>query len=194
MSARLESPDALTVGTRLSVAEYHALLESGQLNSSDRLELLDGRLVPKMTILPPHATAVQKLFKRLLRLVPATHTVRSQQPITLTTSEPEPDLCVCLGDDDTYTTRHPGAAEVGLVVEVADSSLATDRGLKARLYAEAGIEIYWIVNLVDRCIEVHTLPGLQGYAEVTLFDEVQSVPLVVQSVQVAMLPVAEVLP
>jgi Uma2 family endonuclease len=99
-----------------------------------------------------------------------------------------------LGDDDTYTTRHPGAAEVGLVVEVADSSLATDRGLKARLYAEAGIEIYWIVNLVDRCIEVHTSPGLQGYAEVTLFEDMQSVPLLLDGVQTDSLAVAEVLP
>jgi Uma2 family endonuclease len=147
-----------------------------------------------MTILPPHAAAVENVRELLREMLPAGWHVRSQQPVTLTASEPEPDAAVVQGHRHDYNARHPGAAEVGLVVEVADSSLATDRGLKARLYAEAGIEIYWIVNLVDRCIEVHTSPGLQGYAEVTLFDEVQSVPLVVQSVQVAMLPVAEVLP
>jgi Uma2 family endonuclease len=179
---------------RLSLAEYHALLRSGQLDPADRLELLDGQLVPKMTILPPHATAVQKLFKRLLRLTPLTHTVRCQQPITLADSEPEPDVCICLGEDDRYASRHPGAAEVALVVEVADSSLAVDRGLKARLYAEAGIEVYWIVNLVDRQIEVHTSPTAQGYAQVSLYSATQSVPVLLEGVILASLPVHEVLP
>ena len=185
-------PDSTT--GRLSLAEYHALLRSGQLSPADRLELLDGQLVPKMTILPPHATAVENVRELLREALPTGWHVRSQQPITLATSEPEPDVAVVRGHRHDYATRHPGAAEVALVVEVADSALAVDRGLKARLYAEAGIDIYWIVNLVDRQIEVHTSPTAQGYTQISLFSATQSIPLLLDGVPLDTLAVHEVLP
>ena len=84
--------------------------------------------------------------------------VDSQEPITLDDSEPEPDIVVVRGDTRDYLDRHPGARDLSLVVEVADSTLERDRTLKQRLYGRAGIPVYWIVNLVEGQLEVYTQP------------------------------------
>ena len=85
--------------------------------------------------------------------------LRVQSAITLTTSEPEPDFAIVRGDESLYANRHPAAGDVGLVVEVSDSTLQGDREDKGAIYARAGIECYWIVNLNDRQIEVCTSPS-----------------------------------
>ncbi len=144
---------------RFSVAEYHRLIELGMLTEDDNLELLEGYLVHKMSRTPPHDAAIQKGTKRWLRLLPAGWDLRVQSAITLTDSEPEPDFAIVRGDENTYLTRHPTAADIGLVVEVSDSTLPGDRDDKGRIYARAGIPVYWIVNLNDRQIEVYTSPS-----------------------------------
>ena len=85
--------------------------------------------------------------------------VRIQAPITLSDGEPEPDLALVRGDRRDYLQHHPGPGDVVLVVEVADTSLARDRGIKKQTYAHAGIPAYWIVNLLERQIEVYTEPS-----------------------------------
>jgi Uma2 family endonuclease len=144
---------------RFSVAEYHRLIELGMLTENDNLELLEGYLVHKMSRNPPHDAAIQKGNKRWLRLLPAGWDLRVQSAITLTDSEPEPDFAIVRGDENTYRTRHPTAADIGLVVEVSDSTLPGDRDDKGRIYARAGIPCYWIVNLNDRQIEVYISPS-----------------------------------
>jgi Uma2 family endonuclease len=144
---------------RFSVSEYHRLIELGILTEDDNLELLDGYLVHKMSRNPPHDAAIQKGTKKWLRLLPAGWDLRVQSAITLAESEPEPDFAIVRGDENAYVARHPGAADVGLVVEVSDSTLLGDRDDKGSIYARAGIVCYWIVNLVDRQIEVYTLPS-----------------------------------
>src|SRR5437016_4994181 len=94
-----------------------------------------------------------------VRVLPAGWDLRVQSAITLTESEPEPDFAIVRGDESAYLTRHPTTADIGLVVEVSDSTLPGDRDDKGRIYARAGIPCYWIVNLVDRQVEVHTLPS-----------------------------------
>jgi len=84
--------------------------------------------------------------------------VDSQEPITLNDSEPEPDIAIVRGDTRDYLDRHPGARDLSLVVEVADSTRERDRTLKQRLYGRAGIPVYWIVNLVERQLEVYSQP------------------------------------
>ena len=144
---------------RFSVLEYHRLIELAILTENDNLELLEGYLVHKMSRNPPHDAAIQKGNKKWLRLLPPGWDVRVQSAITLTESEPEPDFAIVRGDETTYVARHPGAADVGLVVEVSESTLPGDRDDKGRIYARAGIACYWIVNLVDRQIEVYTSPS-----------------------------------
>ncbi len=144
---------------RFSVAEYHKLIEIGLLTEDDNIELLDGFLVHKMSRNPPHDAAIQKILKRLFRILPPDWDLRVQSAVTLSSSEPEPDLAIVRGDETRYLTNHPGPTDIGLVIEVADSTLDSDRRDKGRIYAEAGISTYWIVNLVDRQIEVYTLPS-----------------------------------
>ena len=144
---------------RFSVAEYHRLIELGILTEDDNLELLEGYLVHKMSRNPPHDAAIQKGNKKWLRILPAGWDLRVQSAITLTESEPEPDFTIVRGDETAYLTRHPAAADIGLLIEVSDSTLPGDRDDKGRIYARAGIACYWIVNLIDRQIEVYTSPS-----------------------------------
>lgn len=162
---------------RFSVEQYHRLIRSGALTEDDRLELIDGWVVQKMAKGPGHEYTTGELAARIERVLPAGMHLRNQAPLTLEQSEPEPDLALVRGDRATYRARHPESAEVVLVVEVSDTTLTTDR-LKGGTYARAGVETYWIVNLVDRCVEVHGEPQLDGYArrEVLGEDHVLRVP------------------
>ncbi len=144
---------------RFTVAEYHRLIELGFLTEDDNLELLEGYLVHKMSRNPPHDAALQKGTKKWLRLLPPGWDLRVQSAVTLTDSEPEPDFAIVRGDETAYLTHHPTAADVGLVVEVSDSTLPGDRDDKGRIYAGAGIQCYWIVNINDRQVEVYTSPS-----------------------------------
>ncbi len=144
---------------RFNLNEYHRLIELGILTEDDNLELLDGYLVHKMSRNPPHDAAIQKGNKKWLRLLPPGWDLRVQSAITLTESEPEPDFAIVRGDESVYLNRHPSATDVGLVIEVSDSTLQGDRQDKGAIYARAGIECYWIVNLNDRQIEVYTSPS-----------------------------------
>lgn len=149
---------------RLSVAQYHEMARTGIIGDEDRLELLDGWLVRKMIIKPAHATATELVSDALRDLLPPHRCVRTQQPVTLATSEPEPDVAVVSGDRLRYAERHPFPPEVALVVEVADSTLLRDRTMKQQIYAEAGIREYWIVNLVEQRVEILSDPGGTGAA------------------------------
>lgn len=144
---------------RFSVTEYHRLIELGVLTEDDNLELLEGYLVHKMSRNPPHHAAIQKGTKKWLRLLPPGWDLRVQSAITLAESEPEPDFAIVRGDETAYRTNHPMAADIGLVVEVSDSTLPGDRDDKGRIYARAGIACYWIVNINDRRVEAYSLPS-----------------------------------
>jgi Uma2 family endonuclease len=183
---------------RFSVAEYHKLIEIGIITEDDNLELLEGYLVHKMSHNPPHDATIQKVMKRLFRILPPDWDLRVRSAITLTTSEPEPDLAVVRGDENTYLTRHPSPADIGLVIEVADATLAGDRIDKGRIYARAGITCYWIVNLVDRQVEVYTAPS--GPTASPVYSQRQDlhtgddIPLTLDGVVAASIPVRELLP
>jgi hypothetical protein len=144
---------------RLTLEQYHRMGETGVLTPDHRVELLDGLLVSKPKKKPPHAVATELTRTALAGVIPAGWSVRVQEPITLDDSETEPDLALVPGSPRTYVPRHPFPAEVALVVEVADTSLARDRDWKKRIYARNGIAAYWIVNLVDRVLEVYADPS-----------------------------------
>ena len=158
---------------RFSLETYRRLGELGILGREDRVELLDGILVRKMTKGPRHTLAIVDGVRFLNTALAAGWHARSEAPIEISTgpigvSVPEPDLSVVRGLSTDYRERHPGPAEVGLVVEVADSTLLDDRrGL--RRYAWAGIPTVWIVNLQAGTVEVYTEPSgptaTPGYAK-----------------------------
>ncbi|MBC6480941.1 MAG: Uma2 family endonuclease [Hormoscilla sp. GM7CHS1pb] len=143
---------------RLTVEQYHQMIRSGILSDDDAIELLSGWLIPKMPKNPQHRAATKLTRNALEAISPDGWYVDSQEPITLDDSEPEPDIAIVRGDTRDYLDRHPGARDLSLVVEVADSTRERDRTLKQRLYGRAGIPVYWIVNLVERQLEVYSQP------------------------------------
>jgi Uma2 family endonuclease len=143
---------------RFTVPEYHQLAELGILTEDDDIELIEGYLVHKMTHNAPHDGTLDDLMELIFPLVPKDWRLRIQQSVTLGDSEPEPDLALVRKHAVKYKQRHPSSADIGLVIEVADSTLDSDRADKCRIYARAGIPCYWIVNVVDEQIEVYTSP------------------------------------
>lgn len=183
---------------RLSVQQYHAMIHAGILTEDDPVELLEGWLILKMPKRPPHRIATRLLGKALERLLPADWYVDTQEPITTADSEPEPDAVVVRGDTRQYLDRHPGPQDVALVVEVADTTLKRDRTLKKRLYAQAGIPVYWIVNLSERWLEVYTQPSAPteapDYGRRQDFGPADWVPVIIENSEVGRIAVQELLP
>lgn len=183
---------------RISVERYHQMIAAGLLTENDRLELLEGFLVAQMTITPAHSFTTDQLRDELMAIVPDPYFVKSQQPITAEDSEPEPDVMVVAGRKRDFAQRHPGPQDVALVIEVADSSLQQDKTWKKRIYAQAGIPVYWIVNLPGRQIEVYTQPSGPTfdptYHQLATYHQADAVPLILDGTEINRLPVRGLLP
>lgn len=183
---------------RFTVDEYHQMISTGILGAGDRVELQEGWIVPKMPHNPPHDGTIQLCDEVLRGLVPKGWCVRIQSAITLSDSEPEPDIVVVAGAGRTYVNHHPGPSEIAVAIEVADSSLAQDRGPKQRMYARAGIPQYWIVNLVDRQVETYSDPtnvdAVPAYGARRDYRSADRVPVVVAGQDVGAFRVDAVLP
>jgi Uma2 family endonuclease len=141
---------------------------------------------------------VDLLQEFLLKMIPAGWRARVQSAITLSDSEPEPDLAIVPGPASRYHDHHPSAADVGLVVEVADTSLRQDRVLKNLIYSRASIPVYWIVNLIDRQIEAYTQPSgpveEPRYAERQDYRSGDSAPVVLDGQLIGSIAVEDLLP
>jgi Uma2 family endonuclease len=183
---------------RFSVARYQHMIETGGLTGEDKVELLENYLVLKMPHNPAHDGTIQIAAESVGLVLPANWRVRVQMAVVLSDSQPEPDLAVVRGNARTYVARHPVPADVGMLLEVADSSLLRDQRDKTRIYARAGIVCYWIVNLVDRRIEVYTQPSgptaVPAYGSFQIYQPGDTVPLVLDGNTVAQVAVNDLLP
>jgi Uma2 family endonuclease len=183
---------------KFSVARYQQMVEAGILTPDDKVELLENYVVLKMPRNPFHDSTLQRMLRPLLRALPAGWDLRIQAAIALTDSQPEPDFALVRGSAANYETRHPGAADVGLVIEVADSSLLRDQRDKTRIYARGGIPCYWIVNLVDRRIEVYSQPNaaapVPAYGSFQTYQPGDAVPLVLDGTAAGTVAVSDLLP
>jgi Uma2 family endonuclease len=157
---------------RISVSEYHRMIDAGIFNEDDPVELLDGLLVEMTPQGRPHGYIIQQLTKLLIRALGDAHAVLPQLPITLGDySEPEPDFAIVSAEAGACKTDHPSTAL--LVIEVARTSLAKDRGVKASLYARFGIPEYWVVDVEAQAIEVRREPdtALGRYTTLTTVND-----------------------
>ena len=191
----MESPWPLY---RLSVDQYEAMVESGIFTERDKLQLINGMLVAKVTQGDDHIRGRRPCQGRRSRpCCPLGGSIRSNKPVRLPPdSEPEPDEAVVRGSTRDYERGKrgkPGPQDVGLIVEVSDSSLAEDRAM-VRVYGPAGIPVYWIVNLVDRQVEVYSGPRPDGYATRDVYRSGQHVPVVLDGVIVGQIAVDDILP
>ena len=179
---------------RMPLERYHAMIRSGVLSGDDRIELLEGVLVEKMSKNPAHRIATRKTGDALRAVLPAGWYVDEQAPVTTADSEPEPDISLMRGSTGDYADRHPGPADVALAVEVADSSVRRDRGIKKRIYARAPIATYWLLDLNSRTLEVYTQPRNDEYASLEILSATDHVTLTLNAEAVASLLVADLLP
>ncbi len=183
---------------KFTVAQYQKMIDAGALTADDKVELLENYVVLKMPRNPPHDGTIGLMDETLRIAIPMGWYLRAQLTMALSDSRPEPDFAIARGRSRDYFTHHPTPADVGLVIEVADSSLLRDQRDKARIYARGNVVCYWIVNLVDRRVEVHTQPSgpcdSPAYASVVNFVPGDSVPLVLDGVAVATIPVSDLLP
>jgi Uma2 family endonuclease len=174
---------------KLSVDDYHKLGEAGVLDEDSRVELIEGELIDMAPIGVPHMTAVNRLNRLFVQAVGDLGVVSIQNPVSLPPhSEPQPDIAVLRSGVDRPGASLPGPADVLLLIEVADTTLAYDRGTRLPLYARAGVVECWIVNLQARCVEVYRKATPQGYSETTEFragDVVSPVMLSTLKIEVA---------
>jgi Uma2 family endonuclease len=179
---------------RMTLERYEEMVESGAFTEHDRVHLINGFLVAKMTQGDPHCVSDDLCRNAITGVLPRGWFVRSDKPVRLPPNgKPEPDHAVARGEIRDYTDHSPGPADIALIVEVALSSVAQDR-IQANVYAAAGIPVYWIVNLVERQIEVYSGPSMAGYSSRVDFLEGQNVPVVIERVEVGQIVVADVLP
>jgi Uma2 family endonuclease len=178
---------------QFSVVEYHKMVETGILTSNDPVELLEGWIVNKMPQNPPHISSVSRVNRWLGRVLPSSWSLRCQGPITLSDSEPEPDIAIARGKEGTYDARHPERADIGVLMEIGDSSLLADRRYKGTLYAKARMPEFWLINLVERKIEVYTKPRTGKYQKNVEYREKDTVPLVLDGLKIADIPVRELI-
>jgi Uma2 family endonuclease len=171
---------------RFTVRQYHRMIETGILHEDDRIELIDGELATMSPINPEHAGKTKRLNRLLSTLVADRAIVSVQDPLVLgDRSEPEPDLMLLRPRDDFYETANPLADDVLLLIEVADTSLDYDRGVKIPLYAANGIPEVWLFDLRRKQLEMHRDPGPVGYREILLPDLSQTIsPLSLPAVEI----------
>jgi len=144
---------------RFSLAEYHRLIELGFFQANERIELIRGQIIQMAVKGTPHSVCNTLLFGELFTLLQGQATIRNQEPIILgNDSEPEPDIVIVRNQGDRYLDSHPGTTDILLVIEVSDSTLKYDRETKLDLYAESGINNYWLLNLVANCLEAYSQP------------------------------------
>ena len=182
---------------RLSVDQYHRMIQAGILSEHDRVELLEGWMISKMTHNPPHDGTIQLVEEEVGPQLPPDWKLRIQSAITLATSEPEPDIAVVRGSVRRYLKAHPRPADIGCLMEVSESSIEDDRDRKGIIYARALIPIYWIINIPESQIEVYAEPrgGRKAcYAERQDFKPNNKIPLVLDGREIARFLVRNLLP
>ena len=168
---------------KFTIDEYHRLVDLGFFTENDRLELIKGEIIDMAPKRTPHSVCNSKLWKQLYKLIDEQGEIRVQEPITLLAhSEQEPDIVIAQKKADNYLSAHPTAKDIILVIEIADSTLKYDCEIKLALYAEAGINHYWIVNLVENNLEVYGNPFVDsknkfGYKNKSIFLPNESIEI-----------------
>jgi Uma2 family endonuclease len=177
-----------------TVQDYHQMSELGLLDPAERTELIDGQIVLMVAKGNPHILTVRLLTRALeAALSDRPVLVSIQEPIHLSDrSEPEPDLAIVQGNMFDYAERHPRPAEIHWIIEVADSTLRYDCQVKDKLYAQANISDYWVIDLKNRQVHIFRDPMPTGYASHLIVAESQTVsPLAFPEIAI---PITTILP
>jgi Uma2 family endonuclease len=174
---------------RLTVRQFERMIAD-----EERVELIEGVLVGRPRRSRGEIAAGNKGLRILWRMVPpGWHVVKGVPIQTSDWSQPEPDLAVIRGAVEDEDDRTITADDTALVVEIAGPNLASDRSDMSRVYATAGIPVYWIVNLAEGQVEIFSEPGRDGYLSHQVLGRGQDVPVVVAGVETAWIAVSDLL-
>jgi Uma2 family endonuclease len=153
-----------------TVHDYHRMGDAGILLEDDRVELINGEIIAMSPIGNPHNAAVDRANRALVRAAGDSAIVRIQGSVQLNLyNEPQPDIVLLKPKDDFYAKDGASPPDIILIVEMADSSLKYDRGLKVELYAEMGVAEYWVADLNGGCVFAYSGPGEKSYGVVRQF-------------------------
>lgn len=172
--------------TRISADRYQKMVATGVLTRYDRIELIDGEMLDMAPIGLNHSAVTARLTKLLVLSAGDSAIVSPGGSVKLGEySVPQPDLMLLKPRGDFYSGHLPTAADVLLLVEISDSSLAFDKGIKGALYARHGVAEYWVADIPGQCVYVYREPAPEGYGQALEFtlDEIVS-PRALPSVRV----------
>lgn len=185
MSAQIDHPKRHLV----TAQEYLRMGETGVFAPDARLELIEGEIFEMAPIGPPHAGAVITLSRLLILRAGEQAAVSVQLPVIAgELSVPQPEFALLKPRRDNYSTAHPRREDILLAIEVSDTTLRTDLGIKAALYARAGVPEYWVVDVNERAVHVFREPGIKGYRKTAVAkadDELTPVELPEMRLRVA---------
>jgi Uma2 family endonuclease len=180
---------------RFTVAQFNQMLRDGTIRDQDKVELIDGLVVAKVSKNPPHVIAGKLLFSALQGILPTGwHPSKDDDVVISDHDQPQPDIAVVRGGPRDYPKGHPTSADIALAVEISESTLASDRSVKLPRYAAANIPVYWIVNLVQGQVEVYTDPSGGRYQGHMVFKRGEEIPVVIDGQVVGRIAVSDILP
>ena len=187
---------------RLSADDYFRMVDADIIPPERRVGLWEGYLYEKMGKNLPHAVGQNLLISALMRSLPVDWCFWSESPILVNQlSAPLPDLTIVRGNPKRYSKRGsvPTVDDIGLVIEVADTSLRKNLTTTLQVYARAGLPVYWVVNLVARRVEVYSSPqvdesGVARYTSIVMFEIDQDVPFVLDGCEIARVPAIDLIP
>jgi Uma2 family endonuclease len=153
----------------LTVDDYHKMGAAGILGEDDRVELIEGELIDMAPIGSDHAGSVIGLNTVLSSALAGKALISPQNPLRLSLySEPQPDITVLRFREDFYRTSHPRPEDVLMLIEVAETTIRYDRGVKIPLYARHGIPEVWLIDLQEKRLEIYRQPSNEGYRQILL--------------------------
>lgn len=167
-----------------SIADYHRMVEAGIFGDC-HVELLQGKIVDMTPEGPLHTHNGKGTAQFLRQYLQRQTWIQESRPITLSTSEPEPDLAIVRLPWSQYRQRHPDPSEVYWLIEISDSSMAIDSGYKLKIYASAGIPEYWIANLRKQQVRVYRHPESDHYRSVETYHDGELTPLAFPTLRVS---------
>lgn len=191
-------PERFDPTFRFTVAQYQKMIAEGIISADARVELLNGKVINKMARNPPHDTSLSLTQHELELAVSAEWYIRVQMAVVLgKSSQPEPDIAVVLAPVKRCFKQHPTLKDIGMLVEVADSSLLQDRRDKAPIYAGGRVPWFWIVNVADKIVEVYSDPkggASPEYRKHVDYEIGAKVPVVLNGKAVGHIDVAKLFP
>ncbi|WP_435009437.1 Uma2 family endonuclease [Tundrisphaera lichenicola] len=193
----IEAPSSpVDVPYLFSVDDFYRMIDNDIFPDDARVGLWEGRVYEEMAKKHPHSFSWARLNAALFPILPPGWSLWAESSITLSADKvPLPDMVILRGDLETYRDRRPVAADVGLLIELADTSLKIDTGAKLRAYARAGIPAYWVFNLKEDVIYLYSdpIPSEERYSSTTTIGRDGSIPFVLEGAQVALIPTSNIL-